>query len=419
MFKLIRRRLGLVFRLIVLLFLLQHATLPLGLQWNAVAIAVMDEHFDYIGWELNALAAKVDQTLFGLHPFMTEHHRAAYVRDYMATLAQAQALQAQIDRIYTDPAVDDPLAASADLRAQRDRLRHDLAARVTLVEAILEGQVAAVLVDEGFGVLGQLIPPIAMRFTQMPNLLVVSPRDKIQLDISISIDPMPVDRKAAIEQRIDQKENVSSLIVPLGGMALYPAMIAETTSIPFAVETFAHEWLHHYLFLFPLGWHYDFAGEARIINETTAQIFGKEIARVVLARYYPDLVPPPALPIKETAPPAGDTPPIFDFGAEMHETRVQVDALLAEGKVIEAEAYMEQRRARFLAHGYAVRKINQAFFAFYGGYQSGGVAGVAGADPIGPAVQAIRAASPSIHDWIVTMREITTRQRLLQVAEAS
>jgi hypothetical protein len=210
---------------------------------------------------------------------------------------------------------------------------------------------------------------------------------------------------------------VSSLIVPLGGIALYPAMILETTSIPFAVETFAHEWLHHYLFAFPLGLNYDFAGEARIINETTADLFGKEIGRLVLERYYPDLVP---APVESSVTPQSTTtpePPVFDFGAEMNETRVMVDALLADGKVEEAEAYMEERRELFVANGYAIRKLNQAYFAFYGGYQAGDIPGVGGEDPIGPAVRAIRQASPSLQDWIVTMRGIISRDQLLETAD--
>src|SRR5690606_18337922 len=124
--------------------------------------------------------------------------------------------------------------------------------------------------------------------TQMPNVLIVSPRDEIRFDVSITLDPMPVDAMDAPETAIDAKLDVASLIAPLGGIALYPAMILETSSIRSALEVFAHEWLHHYLLFFPLGLEYDFAGETRIINETTANLFGREVSLLVLARYYPD-----------------------------------------------------------------------------------------------------------------------------------
>lgn len=402
--------------LVILLFSLQRSTFPLGLQWNAVNVIVLDHQFDYVTWELQALGVKVNETLYGLHPFMNEADRAQFVRDYMAQLSTARQLEDQINRIYTDPAITDPVAASSELRAQRDALRADLQERQPLTEAILEGQVAAVLVDEGFGLLGQLLPPMAMHFTEVPNLLIVSPRDQIRFDISINLDPLPVDQKADLEARIDAEQDVASLIVPLGGLALYPAMIIETTSIPYALETFAHEWLHHYLFAFPLGLNYDFTGEARIINETTADLFGKEISRLVLQRYYPDLLPPPPVPPDPDAPPP--PPPAFDFGAEMNTTRVTVDALLAAGEVEEAEAYMEARRQLFVTNGYLIRKLNQAYFAFYGGYQAGGVPGVGGEDPIGPALRDLRAASPSVHEWIISVRDITTREQLLQLHDA-
>ena len=418
--RFLRRLVFWLVMLVAMLYLLNYSTLPLGDSWTQAAVLARDQQFDYVGWEIEALAQKVGQTLYGVHPFMEEADRSEYVRAYMRDLGQAQTLEAQINRIYTDPAVFDPAEASAALRAERDALRADLSARQSLAEAILEGQVAAVLVAQGFGLGRQLLPPISMRFTQVPNLLIVSPRDQIRFDVSINLYAMTAAEEDALEDRIDQQLDVASLIVPLGGIALYPAMILETSSLPFAAETFAHEWLHHYLLFFPLGLAYDFGGEARIINETTANLFGEEVSRLVLARYYPDLLPPPPAPVEtDAAAPAPFPEPAnrFDFGAAMHETRVNVDALLAQGRIEDAEAYMEQRRILFVENGYAIRKLNQAYFAFYGGYQSG-TPGVGGSDPIGPGVQAIRDQSRSILEWIETMRGITTRAELLEAADA-
>ncbi len=439
-FRLARRAGGYFLVLLLMLYGLQYSTYPIGQQRSAIAFLVRDSQFDYVTWELQALASKTQQTLYGLHPFMSEADRSQQVRDYMTDLATAQRLESEVNAIFTDPDVSDPLTESSALRQERDALRADLGTRQPLVEAIIEGQVATVLLDEGFGTLGQLLPPISMRFTQVPNLLIVSPRDNIRFDISLNINPLPVDEIAALENRIDEQEDVSSLIVPLGGIALYPAMIIETTSISRAVEVFAHEWLHHYLFGFPLGLSYDFAGQARIINETTANLFGREIAPLVLARYYPELVtslPQNRFYARDSAPvPVIFSPSLlterrlggevtalpqtdpFEFGKELDTTRRRVDELLAAGEVEQAEAYMEERRALFVTNGYLLRKLNQAYFAFYGGYQSG-APGAGGSDPTGPAVQAIRDASPSVHDWIVTMRGITTRDDLLAARDAA
>lgn len=398
---------------------LHRSTYPTELQANQINLIVSEHLFDYIGWEVDAIIAKVNQTLFGVHPYMDEVDRSQYVRDYFDLLTRTRELEAQIEAIYIDPAVEDPDEATVDLRAERDSMRAELRSRQPLAEGILEGQVAAVLVEQGFGTGGQLIPPIAMHFTRMPMLLVVSPRDEIRFESSINLNPLPIDGQISLEEAIEADLDVSSLIVPLGGMALYPAMINETTSIPFAVEVFAHEWLHHYLFFFPLGYNYitgdSFASDTRVINETTADLFGKEVARLVLERYYPDLVPPPPPPAESDeagSEPSEPAPLVFDFGAEMHETRVTVDEMLAEGRVEEAEAYMEARRALFVRNGYRIRRINQAYFAFYGGYQ-GGTPGIAGDDPIGPSIYAIRAASPTLLEFVLTMQNVVTRDDLL------
>ena len=437
------RAVKIVVALLLLTFFLQRSTYPLHINWNAVSAMVGSQQFDYVGWTVSALATKAGQFLWGVHPFMDEATRSEYVRAYMTDLAQAQALESEIEAVYFDPAEPNPDRATAERRARRDELRADLRARQPLMESILEGQVAAVLVDEGFGLLGQLLPPISMHFTPMPNLLIASPRDRIRFDISINLEPMPIDERVAIEERIEGELGLSTLIVPLGGMALFPAMINETTSIPWAVETFAHEWMHHYLFFYPLGLNYDFSGETRIINETVADLFGKAIADLTLARYYPEYAPTThdgEMLLVNWRPVQNAEPPPFDFGAEMHRTRTQVDRIMddialvqakaewaqdqgreaahldasAERLIVKAEEYMEARRVIFYENGWRIRRLNQAYFAFYGGYQ-GGIPGIGGQDPIGPAVQDILDYSESLHAFIVIMRSITTRDQLLSV----
>ena len=44
----------------------------------------------------------------------------------------------------------------------------------------------------------------------------------------------------------------------------------------------------------------------------------------------------------------------FDYNREMRQTRLRVDELLAEGKVEEAEAYMEERRQLFVEQGHSL-----------------------------------------------------------------
>ncbi len=400
---------------VALLVTLQSSTPPPGDLITGAAAHARDSLFNYVAWEVEALTAKAFAGLFGVQDYLDEAHRAAIVRAYMADLKTVLQLETQITALYSDPAIADPGTASADLRAERDARRADLRNRQDLVESILEQQVSAILADEGLAVLGQVLPPVAIRFSSLPDVLIISPRDAIRVEASLTLDPLSVDQRDALETAIDADLDVASLVVDIGGMALYPSMIGETDTLPWAIETTAHEWVHHYLFFFPLGWQYFDGGnpETRIINETTANVLGKEISRQVLARYYPDLVPPP---VASVSPPPPANPGAFNFAAEMHQTRVTVDALLAEGRVADAEAYMAERRAFFHANGYSIRKLNQAYFAFYGGYQGEGNLGTAGEDPIGPAIAALRARSGSLAHFLAVIRSITTREALLAAA---
>jgi len=118
---------------------------------------------------------------------------------------------------------------------------------------------------------------------------------------------------------------------------------------------------------------------------------------MVLERYYPAYLTANAR-VNKAAGKAAE-PASFDFYHEMHVTRVRADELLAQGKVEEAEAYMEERRIEFVKNGYMIRKLNQAYFAFHGAYAE--VAeGAAGEDPVGPAVRELRAQSGSLAEFL-------------------
>ncbi len=400
------------FRLLLLVLLLygvQRSAYPTGTEWNAVALLAREHSFNFVGWLPEALGAKLGQALWGLRPFLDEADASQFLRDYINELARTQAHEARIEALYTDPEQTDPLTVSAALRSERDALRRWLRERQTLAESVLEGQVAALLSELGFGLAGQLLPPVAMRFTELPRVLVVSPRDEIRYEISLGLEPMALADIVALEEQIEAQQELSALVVPIGGIALYPAMVLETSNIATLADTFAHEWLHHYLFAFPLGQAWDYDSEARVINETLASLFAGEVATLLLRRHYPELAPTAMLQRV-----AFDAQVQFDYGAEMDITRRRVDALLAEGEVKAAEDYMEERRRQFVANGYGIRRLNQAWFAFYGGYQAA-ARGAGGDDPIGPALRELLARSPSLHDWVVSLRGVTTRAQLLDM----
>jgi hypothetical protein len=84
--------------------------------------------------------------------------------------------------------------------------------------------------------------------------------------------------------------------------------------------------------------------------------------------------------------------------------------MLSEGKIKEAEWYMEAQRRYFVAHGYRIRRLNQAYFAFHGAYAS--APGASGADPIGPAVRRQWALSDTPRDFVHSLAPVTTLAEL-------
>lgn len=399
----------LLLMLVVLLLMLSADGPPPGHMKTRVHYMLAGKRFDFVGWEIRALVSKLAYSLIAPQRYMTEQARCDFFLDYLRLVGEIQRTDAEIRRAYTDPAVTDPEEATVGLRARLAELRAEQAARQPVAEAILEEQTAGTLVRNGFGVLGQVFPPVGVHFTPLPMLLVVSPRDRIETILYVGLrHGLDTAQQEAIEREIDTTFDVSSLVVGIGGLATYPAMLLESDSPTWVAEVSSHEWTHHYLFFRPLGWNYA-SPETRTINETVASIVGKEVGQQMIARYYPEFLPesPPVVSLPEPSP---AQPPAFDFRAEMRATRIRVDELLAQGKVREAEIYMERRRRVFVEHGYEIRKLNQAYFAFYGAYAD--EPGAAGEDPIGPAVRRLREQSPDLYTFVKRVSRVTTLAEL-------
>jgi len=360
--------------------------------------------FDYVSWTLDALGLKLGQIALDTSDYLPEKDRSSTVLEALDLIQQINQAEAKLNDIYADPNITDPGAVSQDLRHQIDALRQKRVQLEPLAEAILQDQVSEIANLAGLTLGGQAIPPVLYHTTPPPDGLIISPREVIRQDQDISISPdITVDQMEVLENQVDQALNVSSLIVGIGGIGLYPTMVMETTDINGLAEVVAHEWVHNYLTLHPLGFSYMNSPELRTMNETVASIAGKELSRMLVERYYPQFLPPEAALVD---PASGQnqpsSPPPFDFRAEMHLTRLTVDQLLAEGKIDDAESYMEQRRIFLWDNGYHLRKLNQAYFAFYGAYadQPGGEAGE---DPVGTAVRLLRQKSSSLADFINRM----------------
>src|SRR5439155_17550863 len=150
-------------------------------------------------------------------------------------------------------------------------------------------------------------------------------------------------------------------------------------------------------FLMPLGRAYGSSPEAQAINETVADLVGQEVAQ-------------------RAATSAGQQPQ--SRGAadrtlidSLRRIRMNVDRLLANGEVDNAEAYMEGERRALVGQGYAIRRLNQAYFAFHGNYAEGPAAST----EIPDTLRQLRAESASLSDFIGRAGGITRLADLKQL----
>jgi hypothetical protein len=385
-------------------------------QQERVRAFTRDLEFDYVSWTLKAWGVKINQSALGTSQYLPADTRRQVVLDYLDLVRQIRQTEGELNAIFSNPEIEDPEVAAAPVLEALERLNDQRNTLGPLAESVIQSQISATVAELELTVGGQPVPAVLYRTTPLPTALIVSPRDIIRQDKNISLQPdLRVDLRAELENKVDQELNVSSLVVDVGGIGVYPTMVMQTSNLDFMTEVVAHEWIHNFLTLRPLGMNYMSSPELRTMNETAASIAGREIGRAVLERYYPDQVPPPPPPLPpETSEPI--TPPAFDFRAEMRETRVTVDELLEQGKIEEAEAYMEERRLFFREHGYIIRKLNQAYFAFHGAYadQPGGAAGE---DPVGAAVRQLRENSPSLAAFLNRISWMTSFEQLKEVVE--
>ena len=284
------------------------------------------------------------------------------------------------------------------------RLEAERAAIENRVERILEHRVGAELRRLGFsrplplfGAQRLLWPPVDVELTRPPRVLTISPRDEIRIARSILLDPgLPLREIERVEAAIEAGGRWSAIVQAIGGLGSYPAIVHDARSYAATVNTIAHEWMHNYLFFYPLGFHFFDSRELRTMNETVANIVGDEIAASLLAAH-PD-VQPRGLPALDRS----------RSDAVLFQLRRDVDALLAEGRVEEAEALMEATRVQLAGLGREFRRINQAFFAANGVYGDT----PASSSPIGPLLRALRDEAGSLAAFVAIVREFDSLRDL-------
>ncbi|MGB4861759.1 MAG: hypothetical protein WBO97_04820 [Tepidiformaceae bacterium] len=337
-------------------------------------------------WEANTLLDNVFARL-GIGPDPNDQAGDEALAEYFGLTSQIRALE-------LDP---DPDASAIEaLVNERATYEND-------VERLLERHIDEAVTSVGlqrrlpiFNSVKITWPPVDFELTNPPQLLVRSPRDVIKREGDTLLkNDLTLRDIQRLEAKTTNNDTVS-IVISIGGLAAYPAIVRDDRTYDSILETASHEWVHHYLAFFPLGEQWGTGGDAETLNETTASIAGREIANLVRKAH----------PVTFASGEDGRAParpaPTVDFNKEMRELRLQVDDLLKAGKVAEAEQLMEQKREYLNANGYSIRKLNQAYFAFYGTYADTPQS----SNPIGPKIEAVWDRTQDVGLFLRVMREV-------------
>jgi hypothetical protein len=364
-----------------------------------------------VEWESRTIPREVNQWIFGRDEQVDDEIQL--VMEYFSSVERIRILKSEVEAIDTGNGQGD----LASLKAELDMLQGRRTALGNTVERILEKQIREILAQQGifnpvdrYIKLKVIFPPLNFKLEKPPHLLVISSRDIIESMREITLmQTISLEKMEEIEDKVDEL-GVSSLVVALGGLgATYPTFVTNEASLKFTIDAATEEWLHQYLIFKPLGFLYllDLTGVSRnyeiaTMNETLASMVSKEIGSIVYSTYYSGYADNGAYQGQEA-----DADSFFN--REMREIRMAVDNYLARGEIEQAEEFMEQKRQQFASMGYHIRKLNQAYFAFYGTYADSPTS----ISPIGLELKELKSKSASLKDFLDAVALMTSRQDLI------
>ena len=370
-------------------------------------LAVSPYKYSLLQWELSNFLDKWVRQAGQFLPWASENDRSVKNRLAQEFFELGQRQRDSERRLLSSATNGEPLSdeETLSLRADIEQIEERRRTLRPKAEEAVEAEISSILGEANFkSRIGFLFPPVDTVYSSSPTVLVLSPRDRIHRQQTILLEPgISDEERDRIEELILREENLAALVEDTGGVATYPSVVSDTSSLHHAVVITAHEWLHHWFFFQPLGQHFWDSSEMTTLNETAATMGGEEIGDLAYTAMTGEVIN------RDVQPASGAKSEGFDFNEAMRETRMEAEELLAQGKIEEAEAYMEERRQFLAANGRSIRKINQAFFAFHGSY----AASPASVSPINEQLKELRRRSESLEDFLKLVASFGSIQEFL------
>ena len=370
---------------------------------SEIDTAVGNESFSIFWWEVKHLPLKWTHLIWESFPGNkpTDDERIEILEKYLDTVNELSFEKDQLNTLKNTVQLQDESSKQL-IRSQIIEITHLEQLRESYrgkAEETVEATISQVAHQQDLGLFkGLLFPPTDFHFDDPPHILIISPRNKIELKQSKLISStMTGIVKSEIESRVEKDGISSALVDSLAALGTYPAFVTDKNGLYHLMITAAHEWLHNYWFFKPLGRHMWKSSEMYTLNETAADIAGNEIGQQAF-----ELIRGPS--DKYFSNYNDHIRPQTHLRTILRETRNKVDLMLEDSQIDEAEKYMREQRWKLRLGGYNIRKLNQAYFAFRGKYADG----PASISPIGEELKEYRSYFSNTGAFVRSIGRIST-----------
>jgi len=383
--------------------------------------SIIDSHKHSIFlWEVQHF---MDKWLYRSKSWFTDtdqssQDRISIVKHFFKLNGDLEQLHFELHKKNATENIDNDVRNSQNLKGLQHRI-NEIAREQNkirpIVEEKIEAEITATLdamnITRKFGPLRW--PPVDFTFEDSPLVLITSPLFEIKRLPDQILNPgITIAKQKLLEQEAESIGNVSALIVRVGGIATYPASVSPRGSLLSTIRIASHEWVHHHLIFTPLGRRWWDGGEIQSINESVADMVGKEVGDVTYTRLTGQILHKETRESIRTKPKVQEEAAVFDFRKELRETRIQLEKILATKDLEETEKYLEERRELLVENGFYIRKLNQAYFAFHGTYAKS----PASLSPIGAQLLAVRKSSANLAEFLHQVSRIKSAEELEQLA---
>ena len=176
--------------------------------------------FDYLEWELDAFFQKAVQAATKAEKLLNSDQQTRVVNSYLLTVREQNQLETDLRNASASPNTADKLKVP-ELTQALDRKTGELQVLSRLAEPVIQNQTELSLASLGFGLGGQVLPPVLYQVSEMPMNLIVSPRTEISTIFEINLEPgLSVLEREKIESGIFRDFSLAALVEPIGAWVL-------------------------------------------------------------------------------------------------------------------------------------------------------------------------------------------------------